>query len=778
MARSLQTEQWQYVCRTDIQGFYSHIRRGPLMRQLNLHVSDPVLLNLVRQYLHYSVERGGEFYTPQKGICRGCALSPLLAGFCLWAMDTYFEAQQPHLRYVRFMDDIVILTRTRWHLRRAVRTLNVFFASGGYRQHPDKTFIGKTEKGFDWMGIQFNRSGIEGVAPRAMASHRQRLRRLYEQAWRYGKVKTRARVGEYVRRWKIWGKFMLEHLFTAHDYPPRDRRGEVAACRMRVACHSLRVLAYDTGSTPGVSRGSWPETGTGSAERGGDRALRTYGYNRGLGPATGGTPGFPARACPCDPGGTRGSMNTIGTAAVGPDGRRGRTGTPGSGHDDTPRSQRAGIDQNPGHTEPRSSRLGGPAIRLAVFVLFAWLSPLSTAFGADACQGALFVNSGGTGKIVWTLPPGGPGTYPPGTPAGIYAGSGFSTEVTCQMRNNMNRVQWAYGGGGSRWNNVRRMGTGIYQYVLEGVPANQYMTSQVLNAEARYELTQATLTCDGADGTVTAAFPGDSFPASTPAGGAVDVLSVPCRNRAATGDVTIRINVSPQRLLVARRGIVSGYRGGSNIGADNGRVLDTSFVFGGMVGLGQSGVGPNITVSPPWSWRTLSTNAYYSTGTAGTSCTTGIAAGDVTSAGTNRLNLNWGTVNSPPAASPGTDLGAERKFTVITTCDDSGPAGGRVSQGTVSGYTTFHALPGSGRPALGSDNPSVAFAFREATPPYVDVGLNSAVPIRFQYGVPTPGVSSSRWVLLVRPVVSPDQHGSHLVPGRATATATIDTWFY
>lgn len=204
MARSLKQQGWSYVCRTDIQGFYGHIRRGPLMRQLKRHVSDPVLLNLVRQYLHYSVERGGEFYTPRRGICRGCALSPLLAGFCLWAMDTYFEAQQPALRYVRYMDDIVIFTRTRWHLRRAVRTLNAFFASGGYRQHPDKTFIGKTGKGFDWMGIQFNGSGITGVAPRALTSHRERCRRLYEQAWCYGKKKTRARVAEYVKRWTIW----------------------------------------------------------------------------------------------------------------------------------------------------------------------------------------------------------------------------------------------------------------------------------------------------------------------------------------------------------------------------------------------------------------------------------------------------------------------------------------------------------------------------------------------------------------------------------------------
>lgn len=215
MHGSLQREGWQYVCRTDIQGFYAHIRRGPLMRQLKRHVQDPVLLDLVRQYLHYSVERGGEFHTPAKGICRGCALSPLLAGFCLWAMDTYFEAQ-PHVRYVRFMDDMVIFTRTRWHLRQAVRALNVFFASGGYRQHPDKTFIGRTERGFDWMGIQFNGSGIEGVAPRALANHRERCRRLYEQVWRYGKKKTMARVSAYVKRWTIWRNSMTDsvHLRT------------------------------------------------------------------------------------------------------------------------------------------------------------------------------------------------------------------------------------------------------------------------------------------------------------------------------------------------------------------------------------------------------------------------------------------------------------------------------------------------------------------------------------------------------------------------------------
>lgn len=96
-----------------------------------------------------------------------------------------------------------------------------FFASGGYRQHPDKTFIGRTGKGFDWMGIQFNGQGMTGVAPRALANHRERCRRLYEQVWRYGKKKTMARVSAYVKRWTIWRNSMTE---------PMNRYSGPASC--------------------------------------------------------------------------------------------------------------------------------------------------------------------------------------------------------------------------------------------------------------------------------------------------------------------------------------------------------------------------------------------------------------------------------------------------------------------------------------------------------------------------------------------------------------------
>ncbi|EBG7569140.1 hypothetical protein FI950_25355 [Salmonella enterica] len=138
-------------------------------------------MGCVHYILHYSVEDGGEFHTPLRGIPRGSALSPLLAAFHLTETDNVFSRNR-HVTYARYMDDFLILSPTRWHLRRAVRMLNRHFAQAGFEQHPDKTFIGRVEKGFDWMGFWFTEKGCDGVAPRALQHFKDRLRRLYGRA--------------------------------------------------------------------------------------------------------------------------------------------------------------------------------------------------------------------------------------------------------------------------------------------------------------------------------------------------------------------------------------------------------------------------------------------------------------------------------------------------------------------------------------------------------------------------------------------------------------------
>ncbi|EKT2304136.1 hypothetical protein QD153_004775, partial [Salmonella enterica] len=112
-----------------------------------------------------------------------------------------------HVTYARYMDDFLILSPTRWHLRRAVRMLNRHFAQAGFEQHPDKTFIGRVEKGFDWMGFWFTEKGCDCVAPRALQNFKDRLRRLYERVRQWPEDIRLRRMVEYVHAWRRWSSF-------------------------------------------------------------------------------------------------------------------------------------------------------------------------------------------------------------------------------------------------------------------------------------------------------------------------------------------------------------------------------------------------------------------------------------------------------------------------------------------------------------------------------------------------------------------------------------------
>ena len=67
----LREQRAPFVFRTDIRDYYAAIDKSRLYDQLCRHVSHPVLLNLLWQFLHYSVEQGGNFHTPRRGISRG-----------------------------------------------------------------------------------------------------------------------------------------------------------------------------------------------------------------------------------------------------------------------------------------------------------------------------------------------------------------------------------------------------------------------------------------------------------------------------------------------------------------------------------------------------------------------------------------------------------------------------------------------------------------------------------------------------------------------------------
>lgn len=145
------------------------------------------------------MEWGGIYQDIKKSIPRGSSLSPLLGAFYLLELDQKME--KLNVKYFRYMDDILILAPTRWKLRKAIRILNQTFSELNLEKHPDKTLIGKVERGFDFLGYYLKPYSLN-ISKKTVERFMERIVRLYEQE--PGEPCDSSRLGLYVKRWLRW----------------------------------------------------------------------------------------------------------------------------------------------------------------------------------------------------------------------------------------------------------------------------------------------------------------------------------------------------------------------------------------------------------------------------------------------------------------------------------------------------------------------------------------------------------------------------------------------
>lgn len=114
-----------FVFRTDVKSYYESINHEILLDKLSGYITgyikDKTVTNLLAQYLKRSVESGGLFKDIKQGISSGCPLSPLISSFYLYELDK--EMEDKPVFYRRYMDDIIVLSPTRWKLRKAIKTV-------------------------------------------------------------------------------------------------------------------------------------------------------------------------------------------------------------------------------------------------------------------------------------------------------------------------------------------------------------------------------------------------------------------------------------------------------------------------------------------------------------------------------------------------------------------------------------------------------------------------------------------------------------------------------
>jgi hypothetical protein len=173
--------EYEYVMRSDIKSYYDSISFGILIEIIESYVHHPILLTLISKACRRTETRGGIFYDyHEKGIPMGSPLSPLLGAIALIPLDEAM-GQISGIFYARFMDDWVVLTKSKSALRKIVKITHDVVNDLKLQLHPLKTYIGKINHGFNFLAYYMDHQKILPSKETIRRFH-ERATALYEQS--------------------------------------------------------------------------------------------------------------------------------------------------------------------------------------------------------------------------------------------------------------------------------------------------------------------------------------------------------------------------------------------------------------------------------------------------------------------------------------------------------------------------------------------------------------------------------------------------------------------
>ena len=161
-----QLPRYKFFCKTDVDSYYDSINHYTLLMKIHGYVEDWTIIDYVWRFLNRCVEWGGLYQDFKKGIPRGSSLSPLLGAFYLMELD--HKMAKLDVKYFRYMDDILILATSRWKLKKAIQVLNQTINELKLEKHPEKTLIGRIERGFDFLSYHFHPTKALKVAKKTL----------------------------------------------------------------------------------------------------------------------------------------------------------------------------------------------------------------------------------------------------------------------------------------------------------------------------------------------------------------------------------------------------------------------------------------------------------------------------------------------------------------------------------------------------------------------------------------------------------------------------------
>lgn len=188
---SKQVTGYRYVVKSDVADFYGSMNHEILLDECRKIIKDKRIIKIIRQYINRLEICMGQYEIITRGICRGYSLSPIMGAIILKSLNSEVGSEYC---YARYMDDWIVLAKTRWQVRKVVRLMHQVMARLQFKLAVVKTYVGKISKGFEFLGCRIEGQVIIGLARKAIDN----LVKLYEQSACLG------RIDDYMNKWCVW----------------------------------------------------------------------------------------------------------------------------------------------------------------------------------------------------------------------------------------------------------------------------------------------------------------------------------------------------------------------------------------------------------------------------------------------------------------------------------------------------------------------------------------------------------------------------------------------
>ena len=145
--KTIMSRPINHVIDADIKGYFDSVSHAWLLKFLEVRISDPSFLLLIRRFLKAGYVDGRQFVATDRGTPQGGNLSPILSNvFLHYVLDLWFEKRvklqvQGQCYVVRYADDFLCMVQNKEDAEHIKRELQERFAKFDLELHPEKTVV-------------------------------------------------------------------------------------------------------------------------------------------------------------------------------------------------------------------------------------------------------------------------------------------------------------------------------------------------------------------------------------------------------------------------------------------------------------------------------------------------------------------------------------------------------------------------------------------------------------------------------------------------------------